>query len=338
MKSSAVRTTIIAIASTLSLGGCGGARITPELRTARETIEEARRGTAAALEPRQLRLAELTLTRAEAAPDGSREERDLAYVADRQARIAIARAALRERTRAFDEAQHRSEQERELDAIEGGSEADALQSELAQIRDDLARVRAELARADTPSEAHPILLEREARLAAREARLAAVLAARADAEQRAHSALARLETLATVSREAGETIVTIPGEVLFERNQAELRPAARRRLRAVAEVLAAQPTMHAAVEDYGASTDGVGATAELSQRRAESVRQFLVDEGIEMSRVRAIGRGRAEPPVAESASAEGSARRGDRIEIHLGRPERPHTDVPQGRPNGTAGG
>jgi len=74
----------------VALAGCGGASISPELRTARDTIDEARESEAAIEQRSQVRLAEQTLDRAEAAPDGSLEERDLAYVADRLARIAIA--------------------------------------------------------------------------------------------------------------------------------------------------------------------------------------------------------------------------------------------------------
>jgi hypothetical protein len=66
----------------LSLTGCGHAEISGQLRTARKTLGYARAGVAARFEPDQLRAAERTLARAEAAADGSYLERDLASAFD----------------------------------------------------------------------------------------------------------------------------------------------------------------------------------------------------------------------------------------------------------------
>lgn len=288
-------------ASTLTLSiiacGCGGAGISPELRTARNTIDEAKNSQAIMLERGQLRRAEATLEQAERAEDGSFIERDLAYVADRQARIAMADANLAtiRRTMEQDERQYHSDLERA--AIEHRSELQTTEAQLAQVRAELAGVRGEMGQADEDAQA--LLQQREQQLAAREQQLMAALAAYADAEMRAQEAMAALEELASVREEGSETIVTISGELLFEYNQSQLRPTARQRLQAVVDALKANPSAEIVVEGH---TDSVGSdeyNQQLSQRRAEAVRQFLVDGGIEMNRVRAVGRGEQEP-IAEN--------------------------------------
>src|SRR5690606_11984789 len=108
--------------STLSIAlagicGCGGAAISPELRTARDTVDEARESPAAMRERAQIRLAERTLARAESAPDGSMEERDLAYLADRQARIAMTDANIAVIQEAYEEDEQRYQRELERSAL-----------------------------------------------------------------------------------------------------------------------------------------------------------------------------------------------------------------------------
>lgn len=323
-------TTTITMAG-LAFAGCGGAAISPELRSARDTVDEARESSAAMRERAQVRTAERTLARAESAADGSHEERDLAYLADRQARIAMTEAEIATLREAMAEDEERYQRDLESAAIDHQSEMQRTEAQLAQIRAQLAEVRTQLA--ESTDESAALLRQREQQLALREQQLMAALAAYADAEQRAQEALAALEELASVRQEGGETIVTISGEVLFEYNQAELRSTARQRLHAVAEALKANPSAEIVVEGH---TDAVGSdqyNAQLSQRRAEAVRQFLVEEGIEMNRVRAVGRGEDEP-IAENDTATGRANN-RRVEIHF-RPEEARIST-RTQPSGASG-
>jgi outer membrane protein OmpA-like peptidoglycan-associated protein len=313
--------------------GCGGAAISPELRTARDTVDEARESPAAMRERSQVRRAERTLALAESASDGSMRERDLAYLADRQARIAMTEANVAVISETFQEDQQRYQQELERSALDHQSEQANTEAQLAQVRSELATVRAELAqRGQSADQNAQLLRERERALALREQQLMAAIAAYADAEQRAQQALAALEELASVRQQNGETIVTISGEVLFEYNQAELRSTARQRLLAVAEALRANPNAEIVIEGH---TDAVGSDSfneQLSQRRADAVRRFLVSEGIEAHRVRAIGRGEDEP-IAENETPDGRANN-RRVEIHF-RPEEARIstrEVPAGAP------
>jgi outer membrane protein OmpA-like peptidoglycan-associated protein len=54
----------------------------------------------------------------------------------------------------------------------------------------------------------------------------------------------------------------------------------------------------------------------LSQRRADSVRRFIAGEGIDESRLEAVGRGETRP-LASNATPQGR-RRNRRVEFHIG--------------------
>jgi outer membrane protein OmpA-like peptidoglycan-associated protein len=72
----------------------------------------------------------------------------------------------------------------------------------------------------------------------------------------------------------------------------------------VVRQLQAEPRLTVELEGY---TDSVGASAyniQLSQRRAESVRRFLVERGVELPRIHAIGLGDIRP-VADNKTRQG---------------------------------
>ena len=80
-------------------------------------------------------------------------------------------------------------------------------------------------------------------------------------------------------------------EVYFGFNQADLSDGAQTALLGVLKELEANPTL---VVKLGGFTDPKGAkdyNYALAQRRAEAVRRFLADKGVQLSRVQAIGMG-----------------------------------------------
>ncbi len=96
-------------------------------------------------------------------------------------------------------------------------------------------------------------------------------------------------------------------DIQFENNKAELRESSFPSLNEVAAALNAQPGLK--VEIHG-HTDGSGARAynqDLSQRRAESVKAYLESNGIDASRMTAIGFG-PDRPIDSNATKEGRAR------------------------------
>lgn len=156
---------------------------------------------------------------------------------------------------------------------------------------------------------------RERELALREEELRQSVVARARAERRADDAMRDVEELAAVRRAEDEVVITLPADVLFEHEQPELRPAGRERLRAVASALAAQPDARVVIESHMDARGSAQRSDQLAARRAEVVRQFLVEEGVDMSRVRAVGRG-ARDPIASNDTVEGRADN-RRVEIHV---------------------
>jgi len=74
----------------------------------------------------------------------------------------------------------------------------------------------------------------------------------------------------------------------------------------VAAALAAQPALNVEIQGH---TDSIGSAAynlNLSQRRADSVRSYLVDKGVSAAALTAKGYGKTQP-IASNDTAEGRA-------------------------------
>jgi outer membrane protein OmpA-like peptidoglycan-associated protein len=94
--------------------------------------------------------------------------------------------------------------------------------------------------------------------------------------------------------------------ILFASGSATIRPESTPTLEAVLEMLQEHEDVDVLVEGH---TDGEGADAAnqtLSEQRAASVRQYLVDHGIDEARLDAVGHGESQP-VADNATPEGMA-------------------------------
>ncbi|UJR87022.1 OmpA family protein [Sandaracinus amylolyticus] len=278
-----------------AIAGCGAAAPTPQLRDARATMIEARESAAARLKPDGLLVAQRTLDVAEASERGSRAEAHYAYIAERQTRIAMAEAR-----------QIELEQQMTADRARYGTELE----QIARSRGATLQER-ERALAEQQS----IVAQQEATLAEQQQALERSEQARMEAEQRAQDSMQRLRELAAVRQEREETIITLSGEVIFETDSANLRSTARERLLAVADALRAAPDRLAVIEGHTDSRGSDSYNMQLSQRRADAVREYLIGEGVPAARLQAVGRGESEP-VDSNDSAEGRANN-RRVEIHL---------------------
>jgi len=148
--------------------------------------------------------------------------------------------------------------------------------------------------------------------------------ARADAEKRAADSQAALARLAAVKDEPRGMVITLSGSVLFASNRAVLLPEARTRLDQVAEVLLTTRERNLTVEGYTDSQGSVNYNLDLSQRRADAVRSYLVERGYQGDLIQAHGLGKGNP-VADNASAEGRANN-RRVEIIIA--HEPHASNP----------
>jgi outer membrane protein OmpA-like peptidoglycan-associated protein len=129
--------------------------------------------------------------------------------------------------------------------------------------------------------------------------------ARADAEKRAKDAMDKLASAAfAVKEEPRGTVITLPGSVLFPTGKWELLPGAMEKLNAVADALKNQGDVSMTVEGHTDSQGTVSENNTLSQKRADSVRTYLVSRGLPAERVTANGLGQSKP-VADNSKPEG---------------------------------
>ncbi|MDT8070955.1 MAG: OmpA family protein [Terriglobia bacterium] len=106
------------------------------------------------------------------------------------------------------------------------------------------------------------------------------------------------------TRDTARGLIVNMSDVLFDFNRASLKPGAKVRLAKVAGILLAYPDLHLKIEGY---TDNIGTPSynvQLSNRRAASVRDYLVSQGVPASNVTAEGLGESNP-VASNATAAG---------------------------------
>ena len=100
----------------------------------------------------------------------------------------------------------------------------------------------------------------------------------------------------------------------FEFNSDKLLPGCEKILDEVVRVLKANPDVNVEIQGH---TDNVGSVAynqKLSTARASSVKQYLVDHGVNSARLKAVGKGEVEP-VADNTSEAGRLQN-RRVELH----------------------
>jgi outer membrane protein OmpA-like peptidoglycan-associated protein len=287
------QTLALPILATLLAAAC--ATSTPiELTNARVAYTRASSGPAAKYTPTDLHKAKTALDKAEQsfiADTDAQATIDLAYIAERTAQIAEARAQTAIAENSTDKAKQ------ELGDTQGKIAT--------KNAADLVKTRAQLGEAERgqAQQAERAGVERTAREDAdRRA------AASAQMAKEANDALAKL---AAKEEERG-MVITLSGSVLFRSNDAMLLPAAQTRLDQVADALMARKR-DVLVEGHTDSQGSQATNMGLSQRRAESVRSYLVSRGFPAEKIQARGIG-SERPIAENKNAEGRANN-RRVEI-----------------------
>ena len=106
------------------------------------------------------------------------------------------------------------------------------------------------------------------------------------------------------------------GDVLFDTGRAELKSGAGRKLDQLAQFLVEHPDRRVQIDGF---TDSVGTDSyneELSQRRANAVREALISRGIESSRIGTEGYGKSYPVANNNDS--GGRQLNRRVEVVIG--------------------
>jgi outer membrane protein OmpA-like peptidoglycan-associated protein len=258
------------------LTACATAAPPPELLEARSAYTEADIGPAQKYKPEELHKAKVALDKAEQSyrDNGAGEKtQTLAYVAERLAQQAGAEGAT------------------------------------ASAMDQMAQTQAAYYKATGVA-----LEAAQGQLAATRQQLAATEQARRDAEAKAKQAMDALAAASVpVKEEPRGLVITLSGSVLFASGKATLLPSAQTRLDEVADALRAEANHKIVVEGHTDATGSDTTNQDLSRRRAEAVRAYLITRGVEASAIEAVGLGSSRP-VADNTSPEGRANN-RRVEI-----------------------
>ncbi len=123
-----------------------------------------------------------------------------------------------------------------------------------------------------------------------------------EAEDRARLLEAQLMDLAAKKTDRG-MVVTL-NDVLFNTNMAELTPGGIRTVQKLADILTQNPDRKILVEGFTDSTGTASYNLDLSTRRANSVRDALMQMGITSDRIAARGLGK-DYPVADNGTSSG---------------------------------
>jgi outer membrane protein OmpA-like peptidoglycan-associated protein len=124
--------------------------------------------------------------------------------------------------------------------------------------------------------------------------------------------------------EAG-TLVTLPGDVLFDFDRHEIRPDAQAVLEALAALIEEREPAQVQITGHTDSRGAEDYNQALSERRADAARDHLVEtSGFDAALFSTQGRGELEP-VAENENPDGSdnpegRQRNRRVEVLLSSP------------------
>lgn len=216
--------------------------------------------------------------------DDAVRQRDQAQAAQAQAESATVRA-------------QNAKAQADSDAAKARNDAADAQSATAKAQSDMAvnqaASAASLAAAQNDAE--------QSRLAAQQAQMSAQQADTDKAAMRAKLS----EQLNTIlqTRDSVRGLIISMSDVLFDSGKYSLKSGAREKLAKVAGILLAYPGLNIAVGGY---TDNVGAddmNQTLSENRAGSVRDYLVQQGVLTSSVTAKGFGNSLPVATNENSA-----------------------------------
>lgn len=144
--------------------------------------------------------------------------------------------------------------------------------------------------------------EREAQTRAQLDKAQAELAQR-DAEARQMKMQQELARIASTRKETRGFIVTLPG-IFFDTGKTELKSGAKATLGRIAAKLKADDSIKISVEGHTDNTGSVAKNQALSEKRAQAVRDYLVNAGFASDRITAHGMG-PEQPVATNKTPAG---------------------------------
>jgi outer membrane protein OmpA-like peptidoglycan-associated protein len=155
----------------------------------------------------------------------------------------------------------------------------------------------------------------DGRNAAVGAAVGAIAGAYMDAQERKLREQTRNTGVGVTRTGENEITLNLPSDITFDVDRSDIKPQFRQSLADVSATLREYPSTTIDVAGHADSTGSDDYNQQLSQRRADSVAQALIQNGVQPVRIVAAGFGEARP-IADNSTASGrQANR--RVEIKL---------------------
>ena len=180
-------------------------------------------------------------------------------------------------------------------AAEAQRQAELTAAKEAQMK---AEAQAQAAQAKAAADAEQAATQAKAQAAAEEAERAQA----ATAALRAQLLKQLNDVLQTTDTPRG--LVVNMADVLFETGKYALSTDAQLKLAKLSGIIQAHPGLNLAVEGYTDTTGAADFNMKLSQQRADTVRQFLIAQGLSADTITSKGLGEADP-IADNSTAAG---------------------------------
>ena len=235
---------------------------------------------------------------------------------EKKALIAAARAAVQTSEDAREIAVKKIEEVRRADERQASSDAQArsqaqaanatlaaeqAQSDAAKAQADSAKAQADMAANQATSAAAVSAAQADAD---RARLLAQQTATQADSDKAAMRAkLSEQLNSILETRDSARGLIVSMSDVLFDTGRYSLKPGAREKLAKVAGILLAYPSLNIEVGGYTDNVGGDDMNQRLSENRAASVRDYLVQQGVGSNSVSARGFGNTLPVASNDNSA-----------------------------------
>ena len=233
-------------------------------------------------------------TAARGAVQAAEDSRLIALKRQEEARLASERAAAAQReARAAEQRRFAEEQQRIAED----------QQRLEAERRARAEAEAERSRAQADAAAAQAARDRAAAQAELQRANQAVEQAKQEQMKLRQQLMQQFSTILE-TRDSARGLIVNMSDVLFDVDKSTLKPGAREKLAKVAGIILSHPGLKLEVEGHADSTGSEEHNQSLSERRASSVRDYLVGQGVGSTSITARGFGESQP-VATNDTATG---------------------------------
>ena len=232
-----------------------------------------------------------------------------------QQALAAQQAAIEAQRRTQEEQERRRQAELDAQAaVASRAQADQLRLEAERQQQAALQARAEADAARAAADAERQRADEARRLAEQQANQARAATAQSQQEQdRLRQQLREQLNVILETRETARGLIVNLSDVLFDTASSTLKPGAREKLARVAGILGSHPDLKIQIEGHTDSVGGDDYNHRLSERRADSVRTYLVEQKVSPSVVGTAGFGESRPVATNGTSAGRQQNR--RVEI-----------------------